>query len=247
MLDVAPLTGDAFGTALRDYYESDGARARIHVIERDDGFIDNAETAQYFGPPEQWSKLDRWALDGVTGRVLDIGAGAGRHALFLQDSGCDAVALDVSPIAAEVCAKRGVRATFAGTIEEFAAAKPAPFDAFVMLGNNLGLLRDAAYAATVLELLASLAGPGATLSGTCLDPYRTDDPVHLAHHERNRAHGRMPGQLHIRVRYRDLATDWWDYLFMSLDELRRLVGPSPWHIVEALDDGPLYAVRMRLT
>jgi SAM-dependent methyltransferase len=241
-----PRTGDAFGAALHDYFESDGQRARIHIIERDDGFIDNADTAQYFAAPEQWSKLDRWALEGVDGRVLDIGAGGGRAALLLHERGCDVTALDVSPLAAEVCAKRGVRATFAGTIEEFAATRPAPFDSFVLLGNNLGLLRSADYAPVLLHLLETIARPGAALSGTCLNPYRTDDPLHLAYHERNRAAHRMPCQLRMRVRYRDLATDWWDYLFMSLEELRGLVAPTPWRIEETLEDGPLYAVRMRM-
>jgi SAM-dependent methyltransferase len=240
-------TGDAFGTALRDYYESSGERARIHVIERDDGFIDNAETAQYFAPPDTWNKLDRWALEGMSGRVLDIGAGAGRHSLALQDRGCDTVALDVSPGAVEICGRRGVRTTFAGTIEEFTATNPSPFDAFVMLGDNVGLLRSARYAPRLLALLGSMATPGAILAGTCLDPLQTADPAHLGHHERNRAAGRMPGQLHIRVRYRNLATDWWDYLFMSLEELRSLVEPTAWRIDDTAEDGPLYAVRMRLT
>jgi hypothetical protein len=92
-----------------------------------------------------------------------------------------------------------------------------------------------------------MATPGAILAGTCLDPLQTADPAHLGHHERNRAAGRMPGQLRIRVRYRNLATDWWDYLFMSLEELGSLVEPTAWRIDETAEDGPLYAVRMRLT
>lgn len=242
-----PVIGDAFGAALSDYFESDGQRARIHVIERDDGFIDNADTAQYFAPQEAWSKLERWALDRIGGRTLDIGAGAGRHSLHVQDQGYDAVALDVSPLAVDVCRKRGVRSTFAGTLEAFVATRPAPFDGFVLLGNNLGLLRSAEYASKLLELLASIAKPNATVRGTCLDPYRTDDPLHLAYHERNRASGRMAGQLRMRVRYRNVATDWWDYLFMSLDELRDLVGDTRWRIDDAIETPPLYAVRMRLT
>jgi SAM-dependent methyltransferase len=171
-----PQIGDAFGAALRDYYENDGARARIHAIERDDGFIDNAETAQYFAPPEQWHSRESWALKGIAGRVLDLGAGAGRHPLFLHGRGCDGVALDVSSLAANVCSNRGVRTTFAGTIEEFVATRPEPFDSFVLLGNNLGLLRSSDYAPRLLRLLASVARPGARLAGACLDPYQTDDP-----------------------------------------------------------------------
>lgn len=246
MSNPEPRTGDAFGAALRDYYESGGARARIHVIERDDGFIDNAATAQYFASPDQWSKLEHWALDGIASRVLDVGAGAGRHSLYLQERGCDAVALDVSPLATQVSAKRGVRATFAGTIEEFVATRPEPFDSFVLLGNNLGLLRSPDYAPRLLHLLASVARPAARLAGACLDPYQTDDPQHLAYHERNRSAGRMAGLIRMRVRYRDLATAWLDYLFMSLDELQGLVRPTSWAVEDARDDSALYTVRMRL-
>jgi SAM-dependent methyltransferase len=244
---AVPRSGDAFGVALMDSFDRTPLAMRIHVIERDDGFIDTADTAQYFAPPEEWSVLDRWALDDIIGRVLDMGAGAGRHSLFLQERGCDVVALDVSPLAAAVCAKRGVHTTFAGSIEQYAATEPAPFNAFVLLGNNLGLLRDAAYSRRFLDLLASIAKPGALVVGTCLDPYGSGDPEHLAYHERNRAEGRMAGQIRMRIRYRDMATDWWDYLFMSLEELRGLVRATAWRIDEAIDNGPLYAVRMRIT
>jgi SAM-dependent methyltransferase len=148
--------GDAFGAVLNDNFERNPHGMRSHVIERDDGFIDTADTGQYFAAPEAWNALDRWALETVSGRVLDIGAGAGRHSLYLRERGCDAVALDVSPRAADLCAKRGVRDTFAGTIEQYAATAPAPFDAFVLLGNNLGLFRDAEYAPRFLALLAEM-------------------------------------------------------------------------------------------
>jgi SAM-dependent methyltransferase len=240
--------GDAFGMALKECYDA-GMKAGIiaPIIERDDGFIQNDfDGRHYFAVSDEWSDLDRWVLEGVSGRVLDIGAGAGRAAICLQERGCDAVALDVSPLCVEICRDRSVRATFTGGVEEFAATKPAPFDAFVLFGNGLGLLRDAAYAVQFLDLLASIARPGAVIVGGCLDPYRSGDPEHLAYHEQNRAAGRMAGQIRIRIRHRSVATPWWEYLFMSIEELRGLVEGSRWQI-EAVKDGTLtYAVRMRL-
>jgi hypothetical protein len=43
--------------------------------------------------------------------------------------------------------------------------------------------------------------------------------AHRAYHERNRALGRLPGQIRLRVRYQNLATPWFDYLFASVEEI----------------------------
>ena len=71
-----PRIGDAFGAALLAALEHGASRA---VIERDDGLVDVDQIAEnYFGLPEAWAERCRWAVDRAVGRVLDIGAGAGR-------------------------------------------------------------------------------------------------------------------------------------------------------------------------
>jgi 2-polyprenyl-3-methyl-5-hydroxy-6-metoxy-1,4-benzoquinol methylase len=37
----------------------------------------------------------------VKGRVLDVGCGAGRHSLYLQEKGFDVLGTDISPLASE--------------------------------------------------------------------------------------------------------------------------------------------------
>jgi SAM-dependent methyltransferase len=254
----SPEVGDAFGASLLACWEA-GARpwTALELIERDDGFLDGADAARYFTPPEGWERLDRWACDQARGRVLDVGAGAGRATLHLQETGREAVALDVSPLALEVCRRRGVRQTVAGTVADL-AAQGAPggpaFDAFVLLGNNLGLLGGVAEAPRFLGTLAALAAPGAVLLGRGMDPYRTTAPEHLAYHERNRARGRLPGQIRMRVRYRGLATPWFDYLFATPDELAPLLAGTAWrleHVEREVDEsgarGAGYVALMRYT
>jgi SAM-dependent methyltransferase len=205
----------------------------VELVERDDGFLAGADASRYFAPPAAWGPLDRWACDQARGRVLDVGAGAGRAALHLQATGREAVALDVSPLAAEVCRRRGVRRAVAGTAADLAAAggpEGGPFDAFLLLGNNLGLLGGAAEAPRLLGALAALAAPGAVLLGQGMDPYRTAAPEHLAYHARNRARGRLPGQLRLRIRHRGLATPWFDYLFATPVELAPLLAGTAWRL-----------------
>ena len=230
-----PERGDAFGAALLD--QNAGIRATV-VIERDDGFIDG-ETTDYLSG---FDERDLWAMNRAVGRVLDVGAGAGRAALLLQERGHQVTALDNSPGAARVCRDRGVRDVFCGTAEE-AAVSPlaASFDSVLLLGNNLGLLGSAAAAGPYLTTLGALLKPGGVIVGTCIDVYQTAKQVHRDYQERNRRRGRMAGQLTMRVRYQRLTTDWFDWLALSADELAALATPAGWRVADMLP-GTGYAV-----
>jgi SAM-dependent methyltransferase len=238
--------GDAFGMALMECWESGVEPWQVlELIERDDGYLEGNDASRYFVPPPLWGALDRWACAQVRGRVLDIGAGAGRHALHLQESGFDVVALDVSPLAAEVCRRRGIREVAVGTVSELQARGITGFDSILMLGNNLGLLRDHRHARRLLETLAALTFPGATIIGQGMDPYRTENPLHLAYHQRNRRRGRLPGQIRMRVRHKNMATAWFDYLFCSVEELEQILETSPWQLDRYEVEGAGYIAVLR--
>jgi protein phosphatase len=56
----------------------------------------------------------------------------------------------------------------------------------------------------------------------------------------NRRRGRMDGQVRIRVRYRELATPWFDYLMVGEDELRALLDGTGWRLTRTLGSPELY-------
>lgn len=226
--------GDAFGHVLKSCHASDGAfGVAFELIERSDGHLGVADAARYFVGPEKWSETSQFACEQASGRILDVGAGAGRVSLVLQDAGYDVVALDVSEGATAVCRERGVRQVFTGTVADLAATRPRPFDTFLMLGNNLGLLGGAEQAPALLQALASVARTGARILGETLDPYQTTKPEHLGYHEENRRMGRLSGQLRLRARHLRFTTPWWDYLFCTPAELETVTAPTPWRLVDA--------------
>lgn len=58
--------------------------------------------------------------------------------------------------------------------------------------------------------------------------------------------GRAAGQTRIRVRYLDLATPWFDYLFVSRSELRGILRGTRWRIETIIDSrGPTYIAVLR--
>ncbi|HYN96430.1 MAG TPA: class I SAM-dependent methyltransferase [Pilimelia sp.] len=221
-------------------------RPVIEIIERDDGLINGAPAAHYLHGPEDWEPYDHRAVDRVTGAALDIGVGAGRIALVLQERGVPVTGLDISPGAVAVSRRRGVRDTVHATVDEHAGAGRS-YDSFLLLGNNLGLIEGRGRAPAFLAALAAMARPGAQLLAQGTDPYGTTDPLHTTYHERNRRRGRLGGQLRLRLRYRELATDWFDYLFCAPGELAQLVAGTPWRLVDIDDaDAPFYLATLRL-
>jgi SAM-dependent methyltransferase len=221
---------DAFGQMLLD-------GADTEIIERDDGFLDSAKFL-YFAPVTQWPAVERRALRWVRGRVLDAGLGAGRVALELQRRGRSVVGIDISPGAVEVARERGVRDVRLLAFEEVDDSI-GQFDTIVMLGNNFGLFGSPSKARRLLRRLRPLAD---RIVAASIDPHATEDPAHLAYQERNRGRGRMAGQLRLRVRYRDLIGPWFDYLFVSPDEMASILEGTHWRITRLLQSSSAYYV-----
>jgi SAM-dependent methyltransferase len=225
---------DAYGHMLLDALDGEEAS---EIVERDDGFIesDRFGAALYLAPYAKWPSRQRRAMRYVRGRVLDVGCGAGRVALHLQERGHEVVAIDLSPRAIEVCKRRGVREARVRSIDDV-DERLGPLDTIVMFGNNFGLFRSRTSARRLLRGFHRLTGGRGRIVAESLDPYATDDETHLAYQRRNRSRRRMPGQLRIRVRYRDYATRWFDYLIVSPKEMEELLGGTGWRIRRVISE-----------
>ncbi|HZB85992.1 MAG TPA: methyltransferase domain-containing protein [Gaiellaceae bacterium] len=229
---------DAYGRLLLDHLEG---RPAQEIVERDDGFIAaNQGPAAYFAPYGSWPSVERRAMRYVRGRVLDVGCGAGRAALRLQERGHELVAVDISPLAVEVARRRGVLDAREVPFERVDASLGI-FDTVLMLGNNFGLVGSAGGARRALRRLHGLTSARGRVVAESNDPSRTDDPAHLGYQKRNRERGRLPGHLRLRVRHRELATPWFDYLIVSPADLEALADGTGWRPHRLIrDEGSLY-------
>ena len=233
MQTMEPRIGDAFGEILVACQEAGRQPGNVmEIIEREDGYIASKDAARYFVPPQ--GDQAEWVLSRIRGRVLDVGAGAGRYTLALQDRGVEVVALDVSPLALEVCRQRGVRHTILGTVQQL-AEKPdePPVDCFLLMGNNLGLVGAPQDAPSFLEAITRLSSAGARILAEGNDASATTDATHVEYHDANQAVGRPRHLLRMRVRHQLLATQWFDYLMPTLDELNTLTKPNGWTISDS--------------
>jgi SAM-dependent methyltransferase len=104
-----------------------------------DIWIDEPTPVEDFYRPDDQPlpELERTALGLCRGRILDFGAGAGRHALELQRRGLEVTAIDVAHEAVEVMRKRGVTDARCG---DFAAVTGERFDTILLLMHGIGVV-----------------------------------------------------------------------------------------------------------
>jgi len=93
---------------------------------------------EFYRPDDQpLPELEETALGLCRGRTLDIGAGAGRHALDLQRRGIEVTAIDVAPEAVDIMRERGVTDARNG---DFTAVTGERFDTILLLMHGIGLV-----------------------------------------------------------------------------------------------------------
>jgi SAM-dependent methyltransferase len=229
---------DAYGRLVHDHWQG---LPSAEVIERDDGWFGVSTGAPaYFAPFEEWPAHQRRAMRYVRGRVLDVGAGAGRVALHLQARGHEVVAIDSSPLAIATCRRRGVRDARVVPITGV-SRRLGELDTIIMLGNNFGLFGGLPRARRLLARFHVLTSPHGRIVAETRDPYRGRNADQRRYHERNRKRGRLPGQIRMRVRSGRACTPWFDYLLVSPRAMRAIVSGTGWKIARLIRSaGPMY-------
>nr|MDO8099124.1 class I SAM-dependent methyltransferase [Candidatus Njordarchaeota archaeon] len=209
---------DVFGKAIRDV--SEGKRA-IMTIRRDDGYVHDADAGIYFTTFSEFSEIEKEAMSLAHGLVLDVGCGAGRHALYLQSKGLGIVGIDVSPLTIRVAHKQGLRATV------LCAAPWIPFnnesfDTIILMFNNFGICGGYEETTALLVELNRLLRASGIILTSSLHATETQKVEHLRYHEANRKKGLSPGLVTIRVEYNGEEGDWFRLLLASPEEMKSL-------------------------
>jgi SAM-dependent methyltransferase len=231
---------DAHGRLIYDYFR--GRPLGVEIVERDDGFVNSGAGGAYLSQYKDWPAREKSAIRFAKGRVLDIGCGAGRHSLFLQEKGLEVTGVDISPLAIQVSRARGIKDARVMSIDQVGLSL-GKFDTILMLGNNFGLFSNMSKARLLLRRFLKMTNPKARIIAESLEIYkRPVDPAHSRYHLMNIKRGRMPGQVKIRIRYRSFATPWFDYLLASKEEMKQILTGTGWRVKRFFSSkkGPAY-------
>jgi SAM-dependent methyltransferase len=144
------------GRALLDYHQGDTS-AQITV---ESNLWENELTpVEEFYRPEAVAlpEIEWRALRLCRGRVLDLGAGAGRHAVELQKLGFDVTAVDILPEAVAIMKDRGVTDARHG---DLGAVSGDHFDTILLLMHGVGLVGTLEGLAEFLDRVQGILGTG---------------------------------------------------------------------------------------
>lgn len=200
---------DPMGSAISDYYKN-GRAAHLRVLssmfEEDEMPI-----AHLFRSEQEMPQLEKRALTLVRGRVLDVGAGAGCHALALQEHGFEVKAIDVSPLSCDVMKARGIEDV--ECVNLFDTQLQSKFDTILLLMNGTGIAGKLSRLPLLLNRLKELMAEGAQIlidSSDLKYIYENEDgsmDIDLG--------GNYYGEVDYQMVYKNVKSDSFDWLYVD--------------------------------
>lgn len=226
---------DVFGQALTDQFLH--GKADTLNLYTSLGDLEEMPLDLFFRSEDEMPELERYALELCRGKVLDIGAGVGSHALFLQKHNIDATALDLSPAACEIMQQRGVTQVICGNIDEVELQQ---YDTLLMLMNGIGVFGKLRSFAAFLERAKGLINEGGQLLFDSSDiTYAYEEgPLPTSHYF---------GEVSYQYEYKGVKGNWFDWLFIDQATLISTAYEAGWNCeVLYVDENDQYLARLFL-
>lgn len=143
---------DLMGRAIWDYYYQENPedlQTETSISE-----LDDLPVSYLFRNYKEMNALEKKALELASGKVLDVGAGAGSHSLYLQnEKKIEVIALDISPKSIEICKSRGIKNAIC---EDLLQCSEKDFDTILLLMNGTGIFQSLEKIDEYLQKLKSL-------------------------------------------------------------------------------------------
>jgi 2-polyprenyl-3-methyl-5-hydroxy-6-metoxy-1,4-benzoquinol methylase len=226
------------GQAMLDYLN--GEEDAFCILRRDDGIAYPPIYARQFFYPGGLPELDTIAVERCTGRVLDIGAGAGSHSLAIQGRGLEVTSVDISAKAVKVMSERGCRDARVGDVFD---SYSGPFDTVLVI-LNIGIVQNLDGLARFLKQLETLMNDNGQLITDSIDPRNSDDESYRKYTEDKIAKGCYLGERTLRFEYKDQTSDWFQWMHIDPETLGDYVDKAGYSMKHLGSDGKRYLVNV---
>ncbi|WP_026898525.1 class I SAM-dependent methyltransferase [Daejeonella oryzae] len=226
---------DIFGKSLSDYFLNH-TPVKLY-LHNSYGSPEEMPVDIFFRDKNEMPDLEHYALAECKGKVLDIGAGVGSHALILQENGIEVTALEISEMACKIMKLRGVKRILNQSIYSFKTEK---FDTLLMLMNGIGLTGTIAGLKDFLHSAKQLLNPAGQLlfDSSDISYLYLDDEIPKNHYF---------GEISYQYEYMNQKGPWFNWLYIDYPLLNEIASKEGWNtelIYE--DDQDQYLVRLTL-
>jgi SAM-dependent methyltransferase len=208
---------DPLGDAIADYYYK--RRPGKLWIHNTYGPKEEMPVAAYFRNIRQMPPLEHHALQLCDGSILDIGAGAGSHALWLQAQDKDITALEISALSCQVMQARGLHKIVQQDVFSYTRRQ---YNTLLLLMNGIGLCGTLEQLRVFLRHAATLLLPGGQLI------FDSSDVAYVYNHhlpDLNEYYGAIT----YRYQYKGKKTDWFKWLYIDRFTLSAIAATEGWH------------------
>ncbi len=231
--EMDPESMKPYGAALLDYYR--GKRLASVTSIRDDGLKEEMPAGRFFREPLEYD-LERVALDLCRGYVLDVGAGTGIHALYLQQAGFRVCAIDLSSEAVTIMRQRGV---IDARQLDVMLLENEDFDSVLMMGHSIGLVETIDALGVFLKHALKLVRPGGQILLTSMDVRATDNADGPQYQQGNVKAGRYFGEVRLRFEYGGISGPPFGWLHVDAETLGGYASKTGWDckVIQQKPDG----------
>jgi len=226
---------DIYGQALQDFYNHQPEeKLWLHNTY---GEPEEMPIDVFFRGEDEMPEAELLALQLCRGKVLDIGAGAGSHALVLQQQGFNVTALELSPGASSVMHKRGVKTVVQQDVFQYKTEK---FDTLLLLMNGIGLTQNLAGLDRFLQHAKQLLLPGGQLI------FDSSDITYL-YEDLPLPENKYYGEISYQYEYKNQKGNWFNWLYIDQQTLKLCAKKQGWKCAFVYQDElDLYLAQLTL-
>lgn len=195
---------DPMGHAIADFH-STGKADRL-LVESDLCETDEIPVPYLFRDFDEMPAIEQRAMDLCRGHVLDVGAAAGSHSLWMQKNNIPSTAIDISELSVETMKKRGIKN--AQCADFYNLHEAYKYDTMLFLMNGAGLAGNTEGLAFFLQKCKSLLKPnGQVLLDSSNIIYMYDSPGELPEY--------YYGEVQYQMIYKEIFSKWFNWLFVD--------------------------------
>ena len=215
-----------FELALKDFFEGKKDCPKVLIHNRF-GEPDEMSPDVYFRDFEEMPEVELFAMELCQGNTLDIGAGVGAHALYMQDLEKEVDALEISKVSSDIMKKRGVRNVLNSDLFHFKPKKK--YDTLLMMMNGIGLAESVEGITGLLNQARTLLNPEGFII------FDSSDVAYLWDKKRL-SQSPYYGEISYQYQYGDLWGPWFQWLYIDTETMKKQCEKCGWDMLVLYED-----------